>query len=159
MGSLQLLATLGIFTLGVIAPRPAAAQGPGLRDGIPQDGAVHILHVRGPIYMLVGAGGNITASVGADGVLMVDTGTAAMADKVLAAVRELQKETATNGISELHFGAETRSSVRAILDTDAPPKPIRFVINTHLHADHTGGNEKFAKAGRTRFPQRLSTAT
>src|SRR6516164_8282173 len=86
-GGLELLAALVVLTLGVLAPSRAAAQGLGLRDGIPQDGAVHILHVRGAIYMLVGAGGNITVSVGEDGVLMVDTGTVEMADKVLAAVR------------------------------------------------------------------------
>jgi glyoxylase-like metal-dependent hydrolase (beta-lactamase superfamily II) len=114
-----------------------------------QNAAVQILHVRGPIYMLVGAGGNITASVGPDGVLMVDTGLVNMSDEVLAAVRKIQQDTATNGVHDLHWGAETRSSVRAMLDTNAPSKPIRYIINTHAHADHTGGNEKIAKTGRT----------
>jgi len=80
---------------------------------------VHILPVQGNIYMLVGAGGNITAQVGNDGVLLVDTGVTQMSDKVLAAVRSLSD------------------------------KPIRYIINTHMHADHTGGNEPIAKAGST----------
>jgi glyoxylase-like metal-dependent hydrolase (beta-lactamase superfamily II) len=80
---------------------------------------VHILPVQGNIYMLVGAGGNITVQVGDDGVLLVDTGLAPMSDKVLAAVRSLSD------------------------------KPIRYIINTHVHADHTGGNEAIAKAGNT----------
>src|SRR3974390_40511 len=109
------LVAIALLSAAVWAPPGAQSQGLGLKDGVPQDGAVHILHVRGPVYMLVGAGGNITVSVGADGVMMVDTGLAAMGDKVLAAVRELQRATATNGVSQLHFGAETRSSVRAIL--------------------------------------------
>ena len=80
---------------------------------------VHILPVQGNVYMLVGAGGNITLQVGDDGVLFVDTGVAQMSDKVLAAARSLSD------------------------------KPIRYIINTHMHPDHTGGNEAISKAGMT----------
>jgi len=80
---------------------------------------VHILPVQGNIYMLVGAGGNITLQSGNDGVLLVDTGVAQMSEKVLAAVRSISD------------------------------KPIRYIINTHAHPDHTGGNEAIAKAGST----------
>src|SRR3989442_12705855 len=73
--------------------------------------------------MLVGAGGNIAVQVGKDGVLLVDTGGAQMTDQVLATVKQLAKPI-TN-------------------------RPIRFIINTHFHPDHTGGNEKLRAAGAT----------
>ena len=83
------------------------------------DGNLHVLPVRGNIYMIVGAGGNITVQTGPDGVLVVDAGYPQFSDKVLAAIRSISTG------------------------------PIRYVINTHYHGDHTGGNEKIRAAGST----------
>jgi cyclase len=95
---------------------------------------IQIERVRGHIYLIAGAGGNIVASVGPDGVLLVDSGIAQAADKVLTAINQLSRQ--------LNAQGQPVTSV-------APTKPIRYIINTHVHADHTGGNEKIAKAGKT----------
>jgi cyclase len=99
-----------------------------------QSGDIQIVPVRGNIYLLAGAGGNITLSVGPDGVLLVDSGLAQMSDKVLAAIQHLSQTLETKGIPNV---------------VAPPPKPIRYIINTHMHPDHTGGNEKIAAAGLT----------
>jgi glyoxylase-like metal-dependent hydrolase (beta-lactamase superfamily II) len=80
---------------------------------------VHVLPVRDNIYMLVGNGGNTTAQVGKDGILLVDTQFAETAPKILAEIKKLN-----NG-------------------------ELRYIINTHYHPDHTGGNEILHKAGST----------
>jgi cyclase len=81
---------------------------------------VRSLHVQGNVWMLVGGPFNAAVQIGDDGVLVVDTMLEPMADKLLAAIKTL-----------------------------AGDKQIRYVINTHVHLDHTGGNEKVASAGRS----------
>jgi len=82
---------------------------------------IKVTKVSGNIYMLEGQGGNIAASVGEDGIVIVDDEFAPLAEKIQAALKNL-------GITD---------------------KPVRFVINTHYHGDHTGGNLPFATAGAT----------
>jgi cyclase len=68
-------------------------------------------------YMLEGAGGNITVAVGTDGIIMVDTQFAPLHDKIMAAIRAIS------------------------------PLPIKYIVNTHFHGDHTGGDAAFQKDG------------
>ena len=86
---------------------------------------IKVTKVSGNIYMLQGAGGNIAASVGDDGIVIVDDQYAPLADKIAAALKGI-------GVTD---------------------KPVRFVINTHYHGDHTGGNAPFATNGSTVIAQ------
>jgi cyclase len=81
--------------------------------------------ISGNIYMLEGAGGNIAASIGEDGIVIVDDQFAPLADKIQASLKTL-------GVTD---------------------KPVKFVINTHYHGDHTGGNAPFANSGSTVIAQ------
>src|SRR5580692_6074151 len=82
----------GLFVLGEIAAsaQQSSSNGAGSAE-------IGVLPLRGNVYMLVGAGGNITASVGSEGVMLVDTGLENMAAKVLAAVNKLSVEVETKG--------------------------------------------------------------
>jgi glyoxylase-like metal-dependent hydrolase (beta-lactamase superfamily II) len=83
----------------------------------PDDGEIHTLAVQGNVYMLVGDGGNVTVQIGDQGPFVVDSGAGKLSAKVIAAIRALS------------------------------PRPIQFIVNTSLHAAHTGGNANLAAAG------------
>ena len=100
----------------------------------PPAGEIEIVPVRQNFYMLAGAGANIGVLVGPDGFIVVDTGAAAMTDKVLQAL-----DTLADRHKVTVQGAEIR------------PK-IRYIFNTSAHPDHVGGNEKLSRAGLTIFP-------
>jgi cyclase len=93
-----------------LAAVPAAAQ-----DRDFSKVQIKATQVAGNVYMLEGAGGNIGASVGPDGILIVDDQFAPLADKIRATLREIG------------------------------PGKLQFILNTHWHSDHTGGNPVFGK--------------
>ncbi len=95
---------------------------------------LEIVPVHGNIYVLSGAGSNMTLSVGPEGVLVVDSGRAAIAEQALAAIQRLNHDLSIAG--------------KPILSSK-PIKPIRYVVNTSPLAEHVGGNEKLAESGKT----------
>jgi glyoxylase-like metal-dependent hydrolase (beta-lactamase superfamily II) len=84
------------------------------------DNDIHSVHVQGNVWMLHGGGANAAVQIGDEGVLVVDTMTAGLADKLVAEIKKL-----------------------------AGDKPIRWIVNTQLDPDHTGGNAKVAEAGQS----------
>ena len=84
-----------------------------------QQANIQSIKVQGNVYLITGGGGNVVVQAGDQGVLVVDTGLAQTADQVLAAIRKISD------------------------------KPIQYILNTHFHPDHTGGNDTIRKAGAT----------
>lgn len=84
-----------------------------------EDAKITTHQVTDKVYMLEGMGGNIGVFAGEDGVLMIDSQYAPLSDKILTAIREI-----SDG-------------------------PLSYLVNTHWHGDHVGGNENFANAGAT----------
>jgi glyoxylase-like metal-dependent hydrolase (beta-lactamase superfamily II) len=90
------------------------------KPAAPIDNEVHSLHVQGNVWMLTGGGVNAAVQIGDEGVLVVDTMASGLADKLVAEIKKL-----------------------------AGDKPIRWIVNTHVDTDHTGGNGKVAEAGES----------
>jgi len=131
---------LGILCAAMLAggvtlamAQQAATPQPAAAPAPPADVKIETVSIAPGIYMLVGRGGNIGLTVGPDGAAIIDDQFADMVPKIRSAVALLSE------------------------------KPIRFVINTHLHGDHTGGNDAFGAAGAVIIAQdnvrkRLGTA-
>jgi len=81
-----------------------------------------VVELRPNFFVIAGAGGNIVVQTGPEGVILVDSGTTEMADRVLATIRRIT------------------------------PLPIRYIINTGMDADHVGGNDRLARAGLSILP-------
>jgi len=137
------LACASMAALATIALAQQSLPQPG-----PDANGIEIVPVRGNIYLLAGAGANITLSVGRDGVFMVDTGRAEMADKVYAAIQRLTIE--LNTFRQPYTREDPHSGGSGtILSSYTPPKPIRYLANTSMFPDHTGGNPRLAELGKT----------
>jgi len=105
--------TLALAILGRVAG-PLYASGQGVQ---PDSGGLEIVQVQPNFYMIAGSGGNIGVQLGPAGIVLVDTGSAGMSDKVLAALKKISD------------------------------KPIRYIIDTSADPDHVGGNSALSKAG------------
>jgi glyoxylase-like metal-dependent hydrolase (beta-lactamase superfamily II) len=111
--------------LAVSLALAAAVSAQGRAGGAPRAAAASAIEVRsrlvqGNVWVINAGFVNVAVQIGSDGILVVDTGTEAMGEKILAEIKRL-----------------------------AGDKTIRFIINTHAHADHIGGNVAIAKAGKS----------
>jgi glyoxylase-like metal-dependent hydrolase (beta-lactamase superfamily II) len=117
-GAATVIGACAIAALLVVSwGQPASA-----RQQQASNSELDLVQIRPNFYVIAGAGGNILVQVGPDGVILVDSGTTAAADKVLATIKSIT------------------------------PLPIRYIINTSMNPDHVGGNDKLARAGLSILP-------
>jgi glyoxylase-like metal-dependent hydrolase (beta-lactamase superfamily II) len=115
--SLIFLALLTAFLALIAPPATFSQSAPAAAPPATTSGALDVVRVQNNVYAIFGAGGNITVQIGEQGPVLVDAGLAGTSDKVLAAIKTLSD------------------------------KPIHDIVNTHMHADHTGGNQALSTAG------------
>ena len=143
--------------VAVVAALTLAAAGVSLvAQQTAQTGDVHILPVRGNIWMISAGGSNVVASIGKDGVMLVDTGAAAVSEKLLAAIQALDRQVTSMRMPQkscvgIVQGCSWWNSSTFLPTTSGPaaPKPLVGIVNTSFDADHMGGNAVFSAAGRS----------
>jgi len=109
----------------LLAAAVAAAIGGGQQAAGQQRqaaGPLEVIQIRPQFYMIAGDGGNIAIQLGPDGAVVVDTGSGARAEQVVAEIRKLT------------------------------PRPVRYIINTSADRDHIGGNDAVSRAGQSVIP-------
>lgn len=142
-----------VDALTVPSSKTAVSPDKNIAEQSPRDGEVHILPVQDNIYMLVADGTNITASVGPQGVLLVNTGAAKMTEKLQAAVNQLAaslvaaRTNKCNGVDCPNTWGWASPFMNTFISSPDPPKPLRYIINTSDLPENIGGNEKFAESG------------
>ena len=104
--------------LATTRPSKSPGQASQAKDPNPNDGEIHVWPVQGNVYMLLGDGANMAVQIGPQGAFVVDSGAGKLTDQAIAAIAKLT------------------------------PRRIQFLVNTSVHADHTGGNVKFHAAGQ-----------
>ena len=110
---------IGLAWCVLFIGQPAAAQAPAPQGSAPPEIKVVATRLGGDVYGIDGQGGRMAALVGPEGVFLVDSQFAPVTEKIVATLQGLS------------------------------PAPLRFLVNTHVHGDHSGGNENFAKLGVT----------
>lgn len=147
---MKLLRGLAIAALATASLSAQSEPGPS------QASALRVIPIRGNVFMIVGAGGNVAASIGRDGTMLVDTGSPAMAETLLQTVRDLERRVMATGLPPrgcvgVSAGCTWWSSSNFLPSTVAPPapRPIAAIVNTSADAEHIGGNALVASAGRT----------
>ena len=136
-----------VSSLTVPSSRSANDVAKRIADQSPRDGQVHVLPVQGNIYMLVADGTNIAASVGKDGIAIVNTGSAQMSEKVLTALNQLANATVAQTTPNSCFGPYCPGTwgwsspyFNTFIASPPPAKSMRYVINTSAAPEHVGGN-------------------
>lgn len=137
-----------------VAPLPLPQQRFTTADLVPpMPEGISVMPVQGKVYMLSGAGANISASVGREGILLVDTGSADMQEQTLAAVLQLGTQVSAAPRPNDCYGLNcpgspyrwASPSLNAVITSPEPLKAIRYIINTSAAADHVGGNGTLAE--------------